>query len=679
MRIKLIITSILLAAITGQAQPALEWSASVALSESDRLYSMVESPDGGFLAVGQTFNEDNKSSDMLLVRTDIRGNVIWTKKIGYAGKEAGHKIVVDGNTFLIAGYTTSAGAGASDMWLVRIDAIGEVLMEKTFGGKFDDEASCLVVNEDGSIVLGGYTMVQASSTIHGYVLKADNSGNKLWEKEIDGHFRTYINAIVKTKTDYVIGGYFRPMNTDTYTSHMGRMVSLDDNGKILWDQVYGGEKDDAIQDIVVFDGKLLALGTTESMGGGQGDRWLLQTDMAGKRLWDFGAGQVLNDEGNSMAVGSDGMVVSGTSNRRETNSDDIVLNGYASFNLTGNTKMIAANWEMISGGELNEHVSQLITTADGGFALTGYTCTPYNYDSKPVRCSALIYKYQGSPEKAVEYYVNRKVNSWRKRGEFERSEDYEARIAPAQMQQVMDKHKREAIDYYAARFLSLENASLSKYDADKELFMMNVSGGGVLQVQAPIDVAQSFKDNFGMRELHDLSFDLRDGKFTLKSATMKVGRYIYTYKEIDGGYAFVKTGETAEEETLLRGGNPLEGLNIAKAAPIKSRTCYALVIGIDNYKGHWKNLNNAVRDAQGVEKLLKERYGFQHMRTLFDEEATRENIINAMMWLVENVKEEDNVLIYYSGHGEYNKALDKGYWVPVDAQTASVSAYISNS
>jgi uncharacterized caspase-like protein len=86
-----------------------------------------------------------------------------------------------------------------------------------------------------------------------------------------------------------------------------------------------------------------------------------------------------------------------------------------------------------------------------------------------------------------------------------------------------------------------------------------------------------------------------------------------------------------------------------------------------------------VRDAQAVELVLKKKYKFDHFKTLYDEEATRENILNALYWLVENVQENDNVFIYYSGHGEFDKKLNKGYWVPVNAQTSSIALYISNS
>ena len=76
---------------------------------------------------------------------------------------------------------------------------------------------------------------------------------------------------------------------------------------------------------------------------------------------------------------------------------------------------------------------------------------------------------------------------------------------------------------------------------------------------------------------------------------------------------------------------------------------------------------------------MKSKYKFHQFKTLYNEQATRTNIIAAMEWLVANVKPDDNVFIYYSGHGEFKKELNKGYWVPFGATTMSTSNYISNS
>lgn len=131
----------------------------------------------------------------------------------------------------------------------------------------------------------------------------------------------------------------------------------------------------------------------------------------------------------------------------------------------------------------------------------------------------------------------------------------------------------------------------------------------------------------------------------------------------------------------MRGvGDPLKGLGVSSTrAELKFGDYYALIIGIDKYKGYWIPLNNAVRDAKAVETTLKEKYKFDHFRTLYNEQATRTQIIKEMEWLLANVKEEDNVFIYFSGHGEFKQELNKGYWVPFDATTASTSHYISNN
>ncbi|MBU0764850.1 MAG: caspase family protein [Bacteroidetes bacterium] len=141
-------------------------------------------------------------------------------------------------------------------------------------------------------------------------------------------------------------------------------------------------------------------------------------------------------------------------------------------------------------------------------------------------------------------------------------------------------------------------------------------------------------------------------------------------------------GEAAvESETKYRGGgDPLKGLNTSEAKKeMQLGDYYALIIGIDKYSKAWTPLDNAVNDAKAVESLLKEKYKIDYFSTLYDQQATREAIINEMIKLVENVKENDNVLIYFSGHGEFNEALNKGYWVPIDATSASVAKYISNS
>lgn len=127
-------------------------------------------------------------------------------------------------------------------------------------------------------------------------------------------------------------------------------------------------------------------------------------------------------------------------------------------------------------------------------------------------------------------------------------------------------------------------------------------------------------------------------------------------------------------------GDPLKGIDIYSAQrEMEIGDYYALVIGIDKYSGKWTPLDNAVNDAKAVEKLLVSKYNFSTIKTLYNDDATRENIISAFEWLGENVGVKDNVLIYYSGHGDFKEEYNKGFWVPVNATTFSASNYLSNS
>jgi hypothetical protein len=105
----------------------------------------------------------------------------------------------------------------------------------------------------------------------------------------------------------------------------------------------------------------------------------------------------------------------------------------------------------------------------------------------------------------------------------------------------------------------------------------------------------------------------------------------------------------------------------------------AVVIGINSYGGYWPPLSNAVSDAQEIANVLKNNYVFDSVITITDNQATRSNIIHALESLTSVVKNDDNLLIYYSGHGQFKKELNKGYWVPVDAKSNSIADFISNN
>lgn len=107
---------------------------------------------------------------------------------------------------------------------------------------------------------------------------------------------------------------------------------------------------------------------------------------------------------------------------------------------------------------------------------------------------------------------------------------------------------------------------------------------------------------------------------------------------------------------------------------------HLLIIGIDKYE-ECPRLYNAVKDAKAFRDVLIQHYQFkeEHTISLFDEEATQIRIFQTLSSLVHKVKPEDNLLIYFSGHGEYEENIKEGYWIPVEGQLSHPGTYISNS
>ena len=107
---------------------------------------------------------------------------------------------------------------------------------------------------------------------------------------------------------------------------------------------------------------------------------------------------------------------------------------------------------------------------------------------------------------------------------------------------------------------------------------------------------------------------------------------------------------------------------------------YLLAIGINDY-AHCPKLNNAVKDVSDFIALMTTKYQFEatNITTLFDAEATSRRIVHAFRDLVKKVGVDDNLIIYFSGHGEFDKVLQQGYWISVDAEKGEFSDYLPNS
>ncbi|MTI38698.1 caspase family protein [Fulvivirga lutimaris] len=120
-----------------------------------------------------------------------------------------------------------------------------------------------------------------------------------------------------------------------------------------------------------------------------------------------------------------------------------------------------------------------------------------------------------------------------------------------------------------------------------------------------------------------------------------------------------------------------EGTELVKA--LKERKYYALIVGINDYPDEGiPTLAQPINDAQKLIDALTTYYTFENENITFLKNPTRSNLIDAFDKLANTVKERDNLLIFYAGHGIWNDQLNQGFWLPSDASKASKSQWLSN-
>ena len=106
---------------------------------------------------------------------------------------------------------------------------------------------------------------------------------------------------------------------------------------------------------------------------------------------------------------------------------------------------------------------------------------------------------------------------------------------------------------------------------------------------------------------------------------------------------------------------------------------WLFVIGINTYL-EWSRLNTAVNDAKTVKDVLLKRYHFDkyHLIELYDEDATRSNILAKLRYLANRVGPDDSIVIFYAGHGHMDSITKSGSWIPVESSMSDTSAWVSN-
>jgi len=265
------------------AKGNLQWTKTIGGPESEEGNSLIQTSDGGYAIAGYTESFGTGDWDFYVVKLDAKGNLQWTKTIGGPESEWGNSLIQasDGG-YTIAGTTTSFGAGWKDVYVVKLDAKGNLQWTKTIGGPKDDWGTSLIRTSDGGYAIAGYTESFGTGDWDFYVVKLDAHGNLQWTKTIGGPgYEIGFSLIQTSEGGYAIAGSYHLV--DDNESVVNVVVKLDAHGNLQWTKTIGGEYFDwgGPSLIQTSDGGYLIAGATGSFGAGGLDVYVVKLDKNG--------------------------------------------------------------------------------------------------------------------------------------------------------------------------------------------------------------------------------------------------------------------------------------------------------------------------------------------------------------------------------------------------------------
>jgi uncharacterized UPF0146 family protein len=263
-----------------QGAQQVVWQKTFGGSDDDRARSVQETIDGGYIVAGYTWSS-SEWEDVYILKLDANGNKLWEKTFGGSDNDGAWFIqqTIDGG-YIVAGYTKSYGSGWYNAYLLKLDGAGNKVWEKVFGGSSWDEARSIQQTNDGGYIVAGYTSSFGAGSYDVYVLKLDTSGKEVWSKTFGGSSDDLAWSIQQTNDGgYIVAGYTKSFGAGSEDVYI---LKLDANGNKLWEKTFGGSYDERAYCIQqTRDGGYIVAGYTSSFGVGNYDVYIIKMDANG--------------------------------------------------------------------------------------------------------------------------------------------------------------------------------------------------------------------------------------------------------------------------------------------------------------------------------------------------------------------------------------------------------------
>lgn len=261
------------------------WAKLYEETQSDVLHCLLPLPNGDILIGGWTNALQSQGENLLLVRINENGNIVWQKSYGeYELDYAQVMARTTNNQIVVGGHTRSFGAGSSEILLLKVNEDGDILFQKTYGTYDDDAIASVMQTDDGGFLVGGWSYIGKGRSHEALVFKTNSNGELIWHKYYGTQNYEGVRDITKTNDgNYIFVG----LTSSEETQFDIWVVKFDPAGNIIWQKAFAGQGNENPVNILNFDGTYIIVGTSDSFGDGSKDIILLAINNNGELLWAY--------------------------------------------------------------------------------------------------------------------------------------------------------------------------------------------------------------------------------------------------------------------------------------------------------------------------------------------------------------------------------------------------------
>jgi hypothetical protein len=341
----------------------LQWAKTYAAGAFQRANAVYVTADGGYVVAGE-IGFGTAVVHGWVLRLNAKGDVLWQKTIGSTDRTTfitSAAPSADGG-IAVAGMRSSAQFGGnSDLLVVKLDANGNLVWQHSYGGAGDDIAYALTPTSDGGYVAAGYALSYGAGDADGWVVRLDANGRIVWQRSYGGVGYDRVDAIRQTPD----GGFIAAGMTESPGAGHAWLLRIDGNGNVVWSKTFGRGEFSSIA--ITPDGGAVVAGHRRSFATFSTDPLVLRISAQGDVVWQrsFFAGSSGNQAvGVEAKPGGGAVAVGFLSAVDERMAELFVLSLDANGDVESQSRF---------GGPGYENANAVQATWDGGYVVVGET------------------------------------------------------------------------------------------------------------------------------------------------------------------------------------------------------------------------------------------------------------------------------------------------------------------